>query len=102
MGHITQRARNKKSRRHLKLLFDRILSIGEADMRRVMALQLADLYAWCISHKTAKHRRKWHNRILNQRKWIDDHYGYDAIVKVNETMVELTKSWSLPPTRATR
>ena len=101
-GHIMHRQQNKKARRDLKAILDRIISVGVADTRQVMALQLADLYAWCFSHKNEKKRKTWHNRILNQRKWVSDWYAYDAIVNTRPGVPELVASWNLPPTKATR
>jgi len=42
-------------------------------MRHVPALQMADLFAWCTSHKTAA-RFSWHKALLDlptMNEWID-------------------------------
>ena len=102
MGHILDRKTNKKSSKHLKPMWDRISSITEADMRDLPALQMADLFAWCISHRLQKPRHKWQNRILNHRKWLDDWLEYDQLMRVIPGISDLVKSWNLTPRRATR
>jgi hypothetical protein len=101
MGHVLDRKHNKKAKKHLAMM-ERITSIGEADMRHVPALQMADLFAWCISHKNRTPRHKWQNRILAYSKWIDDWLDYDQLVKIIPGVSDLVKSWNLPPRKPTR
>lgn len=101
MGHIHDRMRNKKARKHLKIL-NRITSLTEADMRLFPAIQMADLFAWCISHKNSESRFKWQNRILAYRKWIDEWFTYEHMAQIKPETADLVNSWNLPPRRATR
>ncbi len=101
MGHVLDRKHNKRAKKHL-VLMDRITSIGEADMRHVPALQMADLFAWCISHKKSTRRFAWQNRILAYSKWIDDWLEYGQLVKIIPGISDLVKSWNLPPRKPTR
>jgi len=105
MGHVLDRQTNRKARKHLESTgfgFDKIVSVTSADMRRVPALQLADLFAWCYSHADTLPHHKWQNRILSHRKWVDDRFSYQALIKVIPGVADRVKSWGLPPRRPTR
>jgi hypothetical protein len=101
--HIEQRKLNKKANAHLKQINDRIIHIGGSDMRHVPALQMADLFAWCVSYQYRKPRYKWQNRILdhNNFEWFD----YDKLLAVRSDfpdMVKQVRSWGLPNTTSTK
>lgn len=98
-GHICDRMRNPKAQKRLPLL-DRITHIGESDCRHVPALQLADLFAWCVSHKN-KMPYRWQTRVLNLPR-IDEWLDYKELVKPFPTTANLVKSWKLPRRRPTR
>jgi hypothetical protein len=68
MGHIYDRQHNKKARRHLKPFAGKISGLSETDMRYVPALQMADLFAWCYSHKNANPPHEWQRTLLAHRK----------------------------------
>ena len=103
MRHVDSRSRNKKAKAHLGPYMERITSVGEADMRTVPGLQAADLFAWCVSHKSKRPRYRWQNRLLNKRQFFDDWYSGEAIVeKLIPGTNALVRSWHLPATRATR
>lgn len=77
MGHIKDRLRNRKFRRDSRdkdeFDPDRIVHIGEADMRRVPALQAADLLAYCVGHSTDV-RFSWQKAVLDRhrfKEWFD-------------------------------
>jgi len=100
--HIDARQRNKRAKKHLESILGRITSVTEADMRDVPALQMADLFAWCYSHKRKEPHHEWQKRILGHENWVDDRFGYDALVKIKPGVAGLVNSWGLPPGRPTR
>jgi hypothetical protein len=103
MSHILDRQNNKKARKHLAPITSRITSIGQSDMRDVPALQMADLFAWCISHKNQKPRHNWQNRLLSQHaRWVDDWFTYDQLINIIPGVSDLVKSWKLPGRTPTR
>lgn len=101
-GHIDQRMQNRKASRHLKRLHDRVVSVTEADMRHVAALQLADLIGWCVTHKLQAPRHRWQNRVLRHSRQFDDWKDYDKIIDFRPGAVETITAWELPKHRATR
>jgi hypothetical protein len=103
MSHVLDRQNNKKARKHLAPITGRITSIGQSDMRDVPALQMADLFAWCISHKNNTPRHGWNNRLLNHHaKWVDDWFDYDQLIKILPGVSNLVNSWKLPARTPTR
>ena len=100
-GHLEDRRTNKKASRHLKAILEKIVESKEADMRETPALQMADLYAWCFSHREAFHRYEWQRTILRHR-WFDEFCRYDQLKKIIPGVPELVKSWGLPPRRPTQ
>jgi hypothetical protein len=101
MGHVQDRRNNKKARYHLKPIADGIVSITEANMRVVPALQMADVFAWSYSHKKTI-ANDWQQTLLEHAKWVDDWYDYKAIAKVIPGVADLVRSWKLPPRKPTR
>jgi hypothetical protein len=102
MGHVLDRQRNRKARKHLQPVVGRILGTGEADMRDVPALQVADVLAWSYSHKRNKPLYPWQQTLLKHYKWVDDWYEYDDLLKLVPGVSSLVKSWNLPPRTPTR
>lgn len=73
-GHLVQLLESKKAMNDAREL-KRITGRTEADMRRVSALQLADLLAWSYSHKFDENKPDWHESILAsgfQSQWVDE------------------------------
>lgn len=95
-GHIKDRKDNRKARKLPEL--DRITSMTEADTRLTPALQMADLIAWCRSHRDTAPRHKWQNRLL-KLNWIDDWFDYDKLVNPVQESIDLVKTWKLPRRR---
>lgn len=100
--HVIHRQENKKARKHLTQIVNRITSVTEADMRSVPALQMADLFAWTYSHKMQKPHHSWQKRLLRHRSWVDDWYGYDMLVQIRPGVSDLVNSWNIPRGRRTR
>ena len=99
-GHLQHLMQNKKAKKDAASL-NRITSRTEADMRRVPALQLADLIAWCHGHKLDENKPAWHEAILNSGihgQWADG----TALASGLQDQQEIWKSWNLPPRRPTR
>lgn len=99
-GHLVQLLQNKKAKRDA-LSLERITSRTETDMRRVPALQLADLLAWSQGHKMDEDKPEWHERILASgfsRHWIDRITSADTM----PDQQAIWNSWGLPKHRATR
>jgi hypothetical protein len=102
MRHVIDRQTNPKARKELGPIVDRITSVISTDMRRVPALQMADLFAWSYSHKNVKPHHEWQKKLLAHRQWVDDWYGYDALVKLIPGVASRVRSWGLPPHKPTR
>ena len=98
-GHIWDRQRNHKVLKQLPLL-ERITRNEEVDMRHVPALQMADLFAWCVSHKSAV-RMSWHKAVLDLSR-MDEWIDYKELVKPIPGVATLVASWKLPKRRPTR
>jgi hypothetical protein len=98
-GHVLDRMQNKKARKHL-ILMEKITRIEELDMRHSPALQMVDLFAWCMSHRHKQPRYRWQNRLLSH-KWIDNWLTYDSLSNPIQSTVDLVKTWKLPPRKPT-
>lgn len=98
-GHVKDRKDNRKAKKLLPLM-GRITSMTEVDMRYTPALQMADLVAWCCSHKQANPRYKWQNRLLSLN-WIDDSFDYDRLLNPVQQSIDLVKTWKLPRRKPT-
>ncbi len=98
-GHLVQLLENEKAKK-IAYQLRRITSRTEADMRRVPALQLADLLAWSHSHKLDENKPEWHERILAsslQTQWVDE----STITNNFPDHQRGWNSWGLPKRRAT-
>lgn len=72
-GHLDDVMTRKKARQDAHALSS-ITSRTQANMRRVPALQLADLLAWSQSHKLDENKPQWHESILKAdfaKEWHD-------------------------------
>jgi hypothetical protein len=100
-GYIYDRMINKKARKHLYLL-DKVDEIAEVNMRRVPALQLADLYAWCRSQKDKPPHYKWKRKLLKMDR-MSEVLTYKVLTEnVVPGITELVESWKLPRKKPTR
>jgi hypothetical protein len=97
-GHVYDRKHSKKARRQITLM-PQVVHIGEVDMRVSPALQIADLFAWCINHNDDT-RRDWHRR-LNGLDWRSLILDYEHLVKPTPGALERTAAWNLPKRRVT-
>jgi hypothetical protein len=99
-GHIEDRRRNKKAKKEFPIL-GRIMSATDADMRHVPALQVADLFAWCVSHKNKQPYFSWQKRLLDLDR-MDDWISSEHLANPITRTLELAKEWKLPPRKPTR
>jgi hypothetical protein len=98
-GHLDVRMRNKKARKAIPSL-KKVAHYGPANMRVEPALQMADLFAWCISHNDSV-SRSWHKQ-LNELNWQSKGLDYPHLVKPKKGALELLASFRLPKRRPTR
>jgi hypothetical protein len=69
---------------------NRIVHIGESDMRRVPALQAADLLAYCVGNKDSV-RFAWQEQVLNIDR-LSNWYDYDEL---NQDFDMATHIWNI-------
>jgi hypothetical protein len=98
-GHVHDRWHNRKSKKQITLM-NRVVHVRESDMRVVRALQIADLFAWCINHVNDV-RRKWHER-LNRLPWDSLILDYGRLLKPIPGKLERTAAWNLPTRKLDR
>jgi hypothetical protein len=99
-GHLHQILQSKKALKDATLL-NKIKQSREADMRDTPALQMADLYAWAVSHKLSVWRPKWQWKLLNthyQGQWMDKMNLHD----VNEAHQDKFRTWNIPKRKPTK
>jgi hypothetical protein len=97
-GHVCDRRNNKKPRKQIAEM-GKVVHIGESDMKVSPALQIADLFAWCINHKDNV-RRKWHER-LGYLSWDSYILTYEYLINPTPGALERTAAWNLPKRRRT-
>lgn len=98
-GHVWDRRTNRKSRKHITPM-RQVAHLGESDMRVVPALQVADLFAWCINHVTDV-RRDWHKHLLSL-SWDALILDYKRLLRPIPGALERTAAWNLPTRRLDR
>jgi hypothetical protein len=92
-GHVSDRYRSSKAKRAMPLL-EAIVHLGESNMRVVPALQMADLFAWCVNHN---HRvvRQWHIALHNL-PWKSLFLDYALLIKPSPKAIDMTRAFGLP------
>lgn len=97
-GHVSDRYRSPKARREMPLL-ESIVHLGESNMRIVPALQMADLFAWCVNHN---HQvvRDWHG-ILHGLPWESLFLDYARLINPHPKAIEMTRKLNLPKRQTT-
>lgn len=93
-GHIWDRYSNPKVKKRYPH-YSGIIEISEANMRFKPALQIADLLAWCVSHKDEPHQFAWQEELLS-RPWWQEHGKYEQIIKPVPGVLETWRSFNLP------
>jgi len=97
-GHIYDRKHHPKAKRAIPLL-SRVIHLGEADMRFTPALQMADLFAWCINHNDHV-SREWHGK-LHGLAWRSLCLKHENLLNPKKGALELVRSWNLPRRKLT-
>jgi hypothetical protein len=97
-GHVYDRRHNKKSKKDITPMSE-VIHIGESDMRDVPALQVADLFAWCINHNDDV-RRKWHGQ-LHELPWDSLRLNEEELLRSTAGALERTSAWKLPRRKPT-
>jgi len=97
-GHALDRVRADRVK-ETSSVFNYVVVNDEANMRHTPALQLADLFAWCISHNDDPNKRIWH-RALNDLpvdpSWESVYMDEKYLASPTPGALERTASWRLP------
>jgi hypothetical protein len=75
-------------------IFEKVTVHPAADSSVTPALQMADLFAWCISHND--NTTRWWHRVLNDLPWDSRYLDYGYLVKPAPVALERTLRWNLP------
>jgi hypothetical protein len=97
-GHVRDRWNCKKSRKQVPEL-NKVLHVGESPMAISPALQMADLFGWCINHQDNV-RRNWHKRV-GDLSWDSYILSYKYLIKPTPGALERTTAWNLPKRKRT-
>jgi hypothetical protein len=73
--------------------------LGESNMKIVPALQMADLFAWCVNHNHAV-TRDWHG-ALHALPWSSLYLDHARLIKPDPKAIEMTRLLNLPKRRTT-
>jgi hypothetical protein len=97
-GHALDRARSDRVK-ETSPIFNDVVVKDEVNMRHTPALQLADLFAWCISHNDEPNKRLWH-RALNDLpvdpSWESVYMDENYLANPTPGALERTAEWRLP------
>jgi hypothetical protein len=100
-GHVRDRKDNKKIRKDIPML-EKVAVLAEAEMQLTPGLQLADLFAWCISHNDIPSKRLWH-RALNDLpidpSWESVYMDESYLLNPTPGALERTQAWGMPQRR---
>jgi hypothetical protein len=100
-GHVLDRQRSPKFRKAFPMAA-KIVSNTEADARFVPALQVADLFAYCYSHKRdTGTQRIWQRRILSFPS-KEAYADYPNLIRPRTEIVSAIKSMRFPRRKPTR
>ena len=97
-GHVDDRRNGKKSKKQIAEM-SKVVHLGKSNMRISPALQIADLFAWCINHQDNV-RREWHKRVGDLR-WDSYILSYDYLINPTPGALERTAAWNFSPRRTT-
>jgi hypothetical protein len=100
-GHVLDRQKKRKAVETWPMFGD-IISNTQANSRFVPALQLADLFAYCYSHKRDKGQKfPWEARVLSFP--IEEAYAdYQRLINPRKQTLALAQSMRFPPRTPTR
>ncbi len=92
-GHLHDRRVSKQCKEDVPFM-EKIVHAGESDMRLVPALQMADLFAWCINHNDSV-SLGWHG-LLHSFSWQSLYLDYKLLLGATPGALERTAAWALP------
>jgi hypothetical protein len=97
-GHALDRASSDRVK-ETSPIFNNVVVHDEVNMRHTPPLQLADLFAWCISHNDEPNKRLWH-RALNDLpvypSWESVYMDEKYLANPTPGALERTAEWRLP------
>ena len=93
-GHVLDRA-NSEEAKIVAPYLAKMTVLPAADSKLTPALQMADLFAWCISHNDNVTR--WWHRVLHGLEWDSKYLDYGYLVNPTPGALERTADWNLPP-----
>ncbi len=91
-GHALDRKNSRRARKQITDMW-KVAHLVKANMRFVPALQLADLFAWCISHNDVV-TREWHD-ALHKLDWLSLYLDYGYLKEPTPGALERTANWEL-------
>jgi hypothetical protein len=91
-GHAIDRANSAQAKIDAPYLA-KMTVLPAADARLTPALQMADLFAWCISHND--NTTRWWHRVLNDLPWDSKYLDYGYLVNPTPGALEKTLGWNL-------
>jgi hypothetical protein len=93
-GHADDRRNNKKSKKQIQLM-SKVAVLAKTNIAISPALQVADLFAWCINHVNDV-RRGWHERLNAIPHWYSLILDYPRLINPLPWAIRRTASWKLP------
>lgn len=97
-GHAIDRVNSDRVKDESPI-FNNVVVNAEVNMRHTPGLQLADLFAWCISHNDDTDKRLWH-RALNDLpvfpSWESVFMNEKYLANPTPGALERTAEWRLP------
>ncbi len=97
-GHVKDRWNSTKAQRQIPEL-KKVASVGESNMNVSPALQIADLFAWCINHQDNV-RREWHKRI-GDLSWDSYIPTYEYLINPTPGALERTAAFGFSKRKKT-
>jgi hypothetical protein len=99
-GHIVDRQRNSRAVKEWPMM-QQIVSITDSNMRIMLPLQLADLWAWCVAHKRDGDIWEWQRKMLNHPS--DEAYGnYENLSRPKMDVIERARKCKFPKRKSTQ
>jgi hypothetical protein len=80
-------------------IFENVVVNAEVNMRHTPGLQLADLFAWCISHNDEPNKRLWHRALddlPDDPSWVSIYMDEKYLANPTPGALERTAAWRLP------
>jgi len=98
-GYVCDWKRNPKALKEYPMLND--CSITKGNMRKTPGLQLADLFAFSHSNRSAQNGNIWHQMVMGVDQHVYD-FSYEDLLIPVEAAIEKRDYWKLPKRAATK